>query len=244
MKARVMYYVLCIMGILFFVPPIILNTYPVSPVRAADATPSADIKLKLDELKREIASKAAQIKQEVDRKLKDKAYIGKVKTKSDTSLTLATRSGPKIASINQDTIFESNIKSKKKFSQKLVSEEDYIAALGDIDETGVLIARKIILLPEPNDKQRTFLWGQIISISDNLITLKDRNFKNSAAILPASSSIKQNNFVILVGNKDKNDIFKADFVYVLPQSGVLKPRKAATPSAQTASPSAKPKIKK
>lgn len=234
-------WVVVIILIVFLLPT---TTYVLQPIYAAESSPSADIKSKLEELKKEIASKAAQIKQEVDRKLKDKAYIGKVKTKSDTSLTLATRSGPKIASTNQDTIFESNIKSRRKFSQKLITEEDYIAALGDIDETGVLIARKIILLPEPSEKQRTFLWGQIISISDNLITLKDRNFKNTAATLPASSNIKQNNFVILVGNKDKNDIFKADFVYVLPQSGVLKPKKVATPSAQTASPSAKPKIKK
>ncbi len=208
-------------------------TCTLSTIRAADSTPSADIKAKLDELKKEIASKAAKLKQEVDRKLKDKAYVGKVKSKSETSLTLAARSGPKIVSINQDTIFESQIKSKTKFSQKTISQEDYVAALGDIDETEVLTAKKVILLPQP-DQEKTFLWGQIISISDKLITIKDRDLKNVAATLP-TSDVKLNDFVILTGTVSKNDIFNTDFVFVA-GGGVIKPKKIATPSAQVSSP--------
>ncbi|MDO8577230.1 MAG: hypothetical protein Q7R82_02695 [Candidatus Daviesbacteria bacterium] len=217
-------------------------TIATPPVFAADSTPSADIKSKLEELKKEIASKAAQLKTSIDRKLKDKAYVGTVKTSSETSLTLAAESGPKMASINQDTVFESSIKGKTKFSTKTIAENNYIATLGDIDETGVLTAKKIILLPTPdNEKPKVFLWGQIISISDKLITLKDRDFKAVAASLPAKSEVKLNNFVILTGSIDKNDIFKAEFVYIIPQGGILKPKKIATPSAKLATPSAKPK---
>ena len=43
------------------------------PVAAVDSTPSAEIKAKLEELKKEIASKAAKLKQEVNRKLQNKA---------------------------------------------------------------------------------------------------------------------------------------------------------------------------
>lgn len=226
------------------------------PVQAAETTPSSEIRSKLEELKKEIASKAAKLKQEISHKLKDKAYVGKVKSKSDTTLTLAAQSGPKMVSINQDTVFESNIKSKIKFSQKNISLEDYIVALGDADETGVLTARKIILLPAPTASPKTYLWGKIISISDKLITLKDKGLKNVAAILPANSDISLNDFVILTGLKNKNDLFNAGFVYVIPQgSAVLKPKKTATPSArldatikpqrsQTATPSAKPASKK
>lgn len=230
---------LIILAILF----LILHPSPftIHPALAADSTPSADIKIKLEELKKEIASKAAKLKQEVNRKLKDKAYVGLVKAISETSLTLAAESGPKIVSINQDTVFESKIKSKQKFSQKSLSEENYVAALGDIDETGVLTAKKIILLPTPNSQLKTYLWGQTISISDKLITLKSRDFKNVAASLPAESKVSLNDFVILTGTKDKNDIFKARFVYVLPQGGIIKPKKVATPSAQTATKSATPR---
>lgn len=214
------------------------TNYELRTVYAADSTPSANIKTKLEELKKEIASKAAKLKQEINRKLKDKAYVGSIKLGSETSLTLAAFSGPKIVSINQDTVFESKLKSKKKVSQESLSNEDYVAALGDIDETGVLTARKIILLPTTNSQLKTYLWGQIISISDKLITLKDKSFKNVAASLPLNSQVKLNDFVILTGSVDKNDIFDADFVYAIPQGGILKPKKVATPSAKLASPSA------
>lgn len=211
------------------------------PTYAAGSTPSAEIKFKLEELKKEIASKAAKLKQEINRKLKDKAYVGLVKASSETSLTLAAQSGPKMVSINQDTVFESRIKSKQKFSQKSLSNEDYVAALGDIDETGVLTAKKIVLLPTPNSKPKTSLWGQVISISDKLITLKDKNFKNTAATLLASSEVRLNDFVILTGSVDKNDIFDTEFEYVIPQGGILKPKRIATPSPKIATKSATPK---
>ncbi len=227
-------------------------TFYIPSALALESTPSADIKAKLEELKKEIASKAAKLKQEVSGKLKDKAYVGKVKTKSDSSLTLATRNGPKIVNINQDTAFDSNVKGKK-YSQKLISEEDYLATLGDVDETGVLTARQVILLPttgpQGGTQLKTYLWGQIVSISDKLVTLKDKNSK-SIAISTDSSDIKVLDFVILTGSFNKNDIFNTEFVYMIPQGGMLKTKKnvypvpkgtGATPSAKVASPSASPK---
>jgi len=225
-----------IVALLFFLFTVPSTLYP---AHAADSSPSAEIKVKLEELKKEIASKAAKLKLEVGRKLKDKAYSGKVKSKSDTTLTLSSNSGPKVVSINQDTVFENKNKAKKKLSQASISEEDYIAALGDTDETGVLTAKKVILLPPPSLEPKTFLWSKVISISGKLTTLKTSDSKNITAILPNSSGAKVNDFIILTGNKDKNDIFEAGFVYVITQGGIIKPKKAATPSAQVATPSAK-----
>lgn len=239
------YYVVCIMGIIsFLVLPLILNTYYILPAFAAESSPSADIKAKLEELKKEIASKAAKLKQEVNRKLKDKAYVGKIQSKSTTSLNLTAKSGPKTVSLNQDTIYESSPK-KKTLTLRTLKEEDYIAALGDIDERGVLIARKIILLPPPKVDpllaEKTYLWGQVISISDKLITLKNRESKNVSVALPNIPAVKLNDFVILSGTYTKSKIFEAKFVYVIPQGGIIKPKKSATPSAKISSPSAKPK---
>ena len=202
----------------------------VSPTYAAESTPSADIKSKLEELKKEIASKAAKLKQEVNKKLQNKAYVGKVKTKSQTSITLATKNGPKIVNINQDTEFVNNAKGKK-YAQKSILEEDYLASLGDVDEIGVLTARRIILLNPPLSEVKTFLWGQVIAISDKLVTLKDKALKNVAVSLSNPSTIKVSDFVILTGFLGKNDIFESEFMYVIPQGGVLKPKKVATPSA-------------
>ncbi len=223
-----------------FIVLIILGLLPfLHPVFAAESSPSADVKSKLQELQKEIASRAAILKKDVNQKLSNKAYIGKVKTKSDTTLTLATKNGPKIININQDTIYISQVKGKK-YSRKLISEEDFVATLGDIDENQVLTAKKLILLPTPNSQLKTYLWGQIVSVSDKLVTLKDRNLKTISISLPDQKAVKLNDFIILTGILGKNEIFEATFVYVIPQGGFIKPKKIATPSGET-TPSAKKK---
>ena len=200
-------------SLLFFLLSTVTCT--LSTVLAADSTPSADIKIKLDELKKEIASKAAILKQDVDKKLTNKVFVGKIKTKSPTAITIATKNGPKIVNINQDTQFVAEVKGKK-YSQKLISEEDFVASLGDMDENQVLTAKKIVLLnPIPYTlTPKTYLWGQVVAISDKLVTLKTRDLKNIAIVRP-SPNIKVNDFVILTGNFNKNDIFAAEFVYVI-----------------------------
>ncbi|MBI2019841.1 hypothetical protein HYS94_00260, partial [Candidatus Daviesbacteria bacterium] len=182
------------------------------------------------ELKKEIASKAALLKQQVNQRLQNKAYVGSIKTKTSTSLTLASVSGPKMVTINQDTVYESRVKSRKKFSQKDLKEEDEVAALGEVDEIGVLTAKKIVLLPTTNSQPKTYLWGQIVSISDKLATLKNRENKNVAVSLPSSASVKANEFVILTGSFGKKEIFNAEFIFTT-QGGVLKNNKTSTPSA-------------
>ncbi len=219
------------------------SPFTLHPILAAEGSPSAEIKSKLEELKRDIASKAAKLKQEVNRKLKDKAYVGTIQAKSDTSLTLATASGPKMVSFNEDTIFENKkgVTSKTQRSivtAKSLTQDDYIAALGDSDETGVLLTRKIILLPTPDSELKTYLWGQVVSRSDNLVNIKDKGSENIAASLPEPPKISLNDIVILTGSKNEEEIFEAEFVHVIPQSGMIKPKKIATPSARIASPSA------
>lgn len=198
---------------------IIIFIIIINPVFAAESTPSADIKTKLEELKKEIASKAAVLKAEVNRKLQDKAYVGTIEAKNQNSLTLTSRNKTKTVSINQDTVFESKIKVRKNLSLKTLSTKDYLAALGDVDEQGVLTAKKIILILEKKLSPKTYLWGQVISISDKLITLKDGKLNSHAVSLSSlktSANLKKNNFVIVVGSLTKNDIFEASFIHVLP----------------------------
>lgn len=221
---------------LLFLLPV---AYCLSPVYAADSTPSADIKAKLEGLKKEIASKAAKLKLEVDKKLKDKVFIGKIKNISIDTLIVDTKNGPKTISMSQDTLFGSD--TNLKYAKKLLEKDDYIAGLGDVDDTGALTAKKIVLLLTPNSKLKTYLWGQVISITDNLVTLKDRSSKNIAISIPDQSAVKVSDFVILTGKMGKRDVFEAEFVYVIPQSGIIKPKKKiATPSAKTATSSTKP----
>lgn len=183
------------------------------PVYAADSTPSADIKIKLEELKKEIASKAAKLKQAVSQKLTNKAYVGKVENATETSATLFTKSGAKIITINQDTVFESRIKTKKKFTR--LSPGDYVASLGDIDDTGVLTAKKIMLMPPP-PQQKNYLRGEIVSVSGSLVILADKNLKTHTVSLKKDFKLKLKDIVILTGNFNKNEVFETGFVFVIP----------------------------
>ncbi|MBI2019076.1 hypothetical protein HYS95_00210 [Candidatus Daviesbacteria bacterium] len=212
--------------------------FPLYPLYAAESSPSADIKSKLEEFKKEAASKAAQLKELISKKLQNKAYIGRVKSKSDNSVTLAAITGPKIISLNQDTVFASQIKTKQKLT---INQEDQVVALGDIDETGVLIAKKIILIPTIDYELKTYLWGQVVLFEDKLATIRDKSNKNISAALPKEAKVKAGDFVILTGSKNKNEIFEAVFVYVIPYDGILKPKKIATPSAKISTPSASPR---
>ena len=206
-------------------------------VFAADSTPSADVQSKLKALQNEIASKAAKLKNEISKKLQNKAYIGVVKSKSSNTLTLATRSGTKVVNTNQDTIYEPVKKGG-------IKEEDNIAALGDIDETEVLTARKIVILPATTYPlhTKTILWGQILSISDELMTVQDKSGKNVAvSIAKVTNKVQQGQTIIVTGLPGKNEILNAQFIFIYPQT---EKSKIATPSAEaskSASPSAKKK---
>ena len=237
---------------IYDIPYTIPKTYAVDST--SSASPSASIKTKLEELKKEIASKAAKLKAEINQKLTNKAYAGTVKSKSESSITIATHNGPKIININQDTEYQTNLKLKKKFTFGSLKEEDYIAALGDVDETQVLTAKKIILLPETSvQKPKTILWGQIASASNSQIGIKDRSLKNHILVTSdktnfqkgaeeiTSDEIKLNNFIIVTGSTNSNGIIAANFIYVIPTGGVLKPKKTATPSAEVSTKSATPK---
>ncbi len=237
--------------VLLFTFSIVNFPLSIPAVLAADSTPSASIKTKLEELKKEIASKAANLKQEVNKKLQNKAFVGFVKSKSDKTITIASSNGAKIISVNQDTIYETKSK-KSKYSLKSLSEEDYIAALGDVDEIGSLVAKKLVLLPDPGKDSKAITWGQVVSMGENLV-IKTKTDKNITVTINSNTEFKKggqdlnfndvklNDFVIVVGNTDNPSVLKSVFIYVIPQGGFIKAKKVATPSAspKTATSSAK-----
>ncbi len=224
------------------------QSFIINQVSAAESSPSADIKSKLEQLKEQIASRAAQIKQEISTQLQNKAYVGSVKTISENSLTLASLTGPKIVNINQDTVYE-NETSKAKYAFKNVEAEDYVAALGDVDETGVLTAKKIILMPKDTTQKR-IIWGQITTLGNNLV-IKAKDSKNTKILLQDETSfqkgneeitiddVKLNDFVIIVNSENTQGVLTANFIYVIPRGGIIRAKKIATPSAQEATKSSK-----
>ena len=207
--------------ILFYLFTVTCTLYP---TYAADSSSSASTQSKLEILKQEIASRAAKLAKEVSKKLQNRAFVGKIVTKSPNSLTISTRDGTKMVSTNEDTVFQTPIKK--------IQVDDRIAALGDIDDTGVLNARKVIVIPE-EENVKTYLWGVVISKSDKILTLKDKEGKNIAVsakttILP--EKFKLNSIVIITAKLSKNDILEANFIHLLDQ--------VASPSAKESTPSA------
>ena len=233
-------------SLLFIVSIFVLTTYDTQyTIYASDATPSADIKSKLEEFKKEIASKAAKLKQQVNQKLQNKVYVGMVQEKSETSITISDKQGRKTIKINQDTVYDTDLKPKLKYSYKLVEKDDYIAALGEVDDLGNLVAKKVVLLPTETITPKTILWGQIISLTENTATIRNNDLKNTtASFAKLDTNAKISDFVIATGFLNKNQVLQTSFVYVIPQGGFIKSKKIATPSATISTPSSTPSTKK
>lgn len=244
MKIKVTYYVLCIMGTLLFTAPLLLNTYPVTPVFAVDSTPSADIKAKLKALQEEIASRASQLKQEVSKAMQNKVYTGLVKAVSAGSITLTTAGGEKNITLNEFTDY---VGKGKAANLKSLTTGTYIAALGDLDEKEVLTAKRVAMFEAP-PSEKGVVFGSVISIASgkmgfltkdkqalNLVINKYTEYRAPKDQVLSSKDLKVGQVLIIVVSKEK-DISYADFIYAPSSTSSPKP-KVASPSAKITTPS-------
>lgn len=217
----------------------------ITPTKALDSTqsasPSTSLQTKLKELQAEIASKASELKAEVSGRLQNKAYVGQIKSKTAESLILTIRGIDKGVKVNEFTefIFIPKIVSKTKLSIKNLEEKNYIVALGDIDETEVLNAKKIFKIDPPQEIKKIY-FGEVLAVNENMITLKtDKNlavsttnqtdFKNSKG----DSNLEDIKIgqKIVVSGVEKNNIIKASLVYTFSSSSNIK-IKTSSPSSQ------------
>lgn len=208
--------------LLFF---ILHSMFYTSTASAIDSSPSADIQSKLKALQAEIASRAADMKNEVSKKLFNKSYIGAIKNKDSASLTVGLKNGN--GSINVNEFTEYVIKSKTLIGTagfKNMSVNDSIAALGDIDDNGVLTAKRIVKLAKPVISKKVVL-GTVSSIATTSATLKDsqgdeftvtfdKNTTYQAGKVEAKfKDIKVNQRIITVTEKTTPQMLLAKFVY-------------------------------
>lgn len=224
---------------------IILNIIPISPASAAESTPSSDIKLKLKVLQEEIASKAAKFKEEIKKKLQNKAFVGFVKSKSKNTLTLATKSGVKMVTVNDFTSFEG--KGIKNLSH--LKSDDFLAALGDVDDNDVLTAKKIVKLSPPPKTTTTVLFGKVVSVEENTVTIRQQTtttaflvtretiYKYGPNIEGTISSIQAGKPVIAVLEEQEKLKARARLIYIYPH-GINPPK---TPKEATPQPTPKKK---
>lgn len=238
-----------ILVLLFFLVAI---PYTLTPSQAAEASPSAtpsSLKLKLDELKKEIASKAASLKNEVKKNLQNKAYFGEVVSLNSDTIVVETLNGNKSIRTNEYTIFQDGKKNVIKTGFKSLEEGDFASGLGDVDDKEVLTAKKVVVSTKPQMQKPATFWGQVEDISGNLVTLKPKEGKvvviYSGDTLfklgnedSTAEDIKVNKFMAGIGSTIQNNQTEAYFIYLIPSSGYFKPTKAIK---ATATPSASPK---
>ncbi|MDO8639088.1 MAG: DUF5666 domain-containing protein [Candidatus Daviesbacteria bacterium] len=189
-------------------------------IESQRASPSASLQTKLKQLQAEIASKASELKAEVSGRLQNKAYVGKIKSKSEESLILIVRNEDKTVKVNEFT------EAKPAF--KNLKAEDYVVALGDVDESDILTAKKIIKTTPPQDIKKVY-FGEVLAVNQNMITLKtDKNLAISTNNQTDFKIGKEDGDLsdIKIGQKvvvsgiDKNDIIKASLVYAFPPSPI------------------------
>ncbi len=223
-----------------------------SSVLGTDASPSSSIRGKLEALKAEIASKAAQIKQQVDKKIDNKAWIGLVKSKTDTEVVQYYLDVNRVIIVNEYTTYST--KAKGAGSLKDILAADFIVALGDVDDKNRLTARKILKQASPSANTVENVWGQIQSVNGSTIKLKSRDNiivkinvsdKTHLTLGGDDASLgdaRAEKFLVAVGQKTAEGAMNARFVYYIQSAGFMKPdRKLASPSASvTASPSLRP----
>lgn len=217
---------------------------------AQTASSSGSLIQKLDQLKKEIASKAAQIKNEVDKKVQNRAIFGQILKIDETSITLRALTSEKTINFNEFTQVTGS--KNKKITLKTLEVSDNIAALGDFDDKNILSAVKLVFLESDSWRTAatsgTLFWGQIQNSLAQVITIKDKEGiivnilttpKTQFYLGNNESSLrdaKAEKFLAVRGTKLKDGSILARFVYFIPSVGFVKP------DIKIASPSSKDKI--
>ncbi len=248
--------IIIVLGIL-----VIPNFRVLAVESSPSAKPSNSILDKLNQIKATAASKAAEMKKDVDQQLSNKIATGSVTSIDDTKIYL-DGDPRQVVLTNQYTEISSDIisassKGKKISSSKLsvkdLASDDYIIAMGDLDDQKELVAKKILRIKKPDWVAKKVLMGQITAVSPVTIKTKQASIiklltsgstdfflgKEESSIVDA----RINNYLIARGLLNKEgSVLNAEFVYFIPAAGHTTPDKVIpTPSPVTATPSAKPK---
>ncbi len=233
------------------------NSFAQSPAASSSASPttnqaspSASITEKLNALKAEIASKAALIKQEVNRRIDNKAWLGTIKSIDEDSIIITTIDQERTIRINEYTTYK--VKTKGESSIKDLKVGDYVAALGDVDDNNQLNAKRIDKLAANKEYKKKLVWGTVKSVLNDTVTVAtmsgqlttintanytDYQLNDTEATL---SDIQANRQIISVVTPSTNEKLMANHILIIAPYGNIKTAvKTASPSA-TATSSAKP----
>lgn len=231
MKKAINYKNLSELMIFFILFSTLYSLFPI-PSFAQTATPEGSLIEKLDALKKEIASKAAEIKTEINRKVQNKAVLGSILRIGDSQITIQTFNAVK--TVQYDEFTEVIGLGSKKIKIKTLEESDNIAALGDIDDKNNLSAKRIIFLENYASSSAELAWGQIKKITGSALTIKNTSGKEETILTSGQTAFflgnneasvtdgKPEKFVAVRGSRLKDGSIKARFVYFIPSIGFMK----------------------
>lgn len=233
------------------------NSAKMSPQPSASA--SASLMQKINEIKEKAASKAADFITQVTNKLQNKTYYGMINSVDGNKIVVSFRDKDFTIITDEYTGFASALKTTKKIAAiKDLSKGDFISALGDTDDKGVLKAKKIIKSAAPATESAQLVWGQVLKVSGPTITIKNSGSTEQVVTAAVKSSlflgqeeaslsdIKAGRTIIARGKVSANSGFFSSYIYIIPPTADAKPEKNSTSTGSASvsaslSPSASPK---
>jgi len=208
---------------------------------------SQSVDQKLQELQKEIASKAAQLKADVNKKIDNKAILCTVSIITDDSISLDSKSGNRKIKINEYTVFQneqapvgshsdSKQKTKKAFSKDLIQSGDTLVCLGDIDETGAMRAKNVVKIDPPTPQSYTYLLGEINVVKDLTFVLELRQKQTVNLNFSATTFIQNGKDEGVIGDikqgkqevvilKPPTEASQSAFIYLVPEISLMKTSK-------------------
>lgn len=217
---------------------------------AKESSPSAEpavatnsaMQTKIDDLKKEIASKAADLKAVMDKKIGNKVFTGKISRISTDTISIDAELGARSVTVNEYTLYQdqSSQKIKKAFKLDSIKSGDTVIALGEVDEKSIMTAKKVIRVNGVKLRSFSYVFGQISKVEPQKITLKNKNgteqvigFDSKLVIKNEKdkgtvTDIKMTRNAIAVYPKD--EATRSSLLYILPVGG-LKPVGDASASA-------------
>lgn len=235
--------------ILLFTLTIRYTLYAI-PSYAQESSPSGSIVEKINALKEEIASKAAEIKSQITKKVQNKAIIGKIISISDTEVTIQTINNSKIVKIDEFT--EVLGSGGKEIKIDTLETDDNVAALGDYDDRNNLAAQQLIYLDKFASNSAELIWGQIQKQNGSTITVKTKGGKTENIIVTTQTELflgneeaslldaKTEKHLLARATRNRDGSLRARFIYFVPSMGFTKPDDDASPSAGISAPKTKP----
>lgn len=160
----------------------VLLSFNASSVLAQTASPSGTLR---DSVKQKVEEELSQIKSGVAKK----GFVGSITAKQDASLTITNlKSQPRTVIATTETVIKlANGKDGTLADLKL---NDFAIAMGDVDSTNKMTAKRIVIFTSaPSDKRQSY-FGTITKTTSNSFTIKTP--KGETLDLKVSAGTKYN----------------------------------------------------